>query len=60
MRAYLFCLAQSLIGHWDVEITHAKMPGTVVRGDTSFEWIEGGRFVLQVCRSLSASSERVH
>jgi hypothetical protein len=36
-----------LIGEWTVELTHPTLEGTVVRGRTSFEWLEGGRFLIQ-------------
>jgi len=35
----------ALIGTWDTEATHPKFDG-VVRGAASFEWLEGGRFVV--------------
>ena len=35
----------ALIGTWDTEATHPKFDG-VVRGAVSFEWLEGGRFVV--------------
>jgi hypothetical protein len=38
---------QALIGEWAMELTHPSIPGTVVRGRTSFEWLEGGRFLIQ-------------
>ena len=36
-----------LIGDWDVEGDHPADPEIRVRGRTSFEWLEGGRFVVQ-------------
>jgi len=36
-----------LIGEWDVEGTLPIEPPMTVRGRTSFEWREGGRFVVQ-------------
>ena len=36
-----------LIGAWDVEGAHPADASIRVRGRTSFEWLEGGRFVVQ-------------
>jgi hypothetical protein len=38
---------EALIGGWTVELTHPAFEGTVIRGRTSYEWLEGGRFLLQ-------------
>jgi|SRR5215203_3630680 len=35
-----------LIGSWATEATHPRFDG-VVRGRTTFEWLEGGHFLLQ-------------
>jgi len=37
----------ALIGEWAIEMTHPAVEGTVVRGRASYQWLEGGRFVLQ-------------
>lgn len=37
---------EALIGTWDIEATHPMADG-VVHGTTSFEWLEGGHFVVQ-------------
>jgi hypothetical protein len=37
----------ALIGEWTVELTHPAIEGTVVRGWTTYEWLEGGRFLIQ-------------
>jgi hypothetical protein len=36
----------ALIGTWDTEARHRLMD-EVVRGSATFEWLEGGRFVVQ-------------
>ena len=36
----------ALIGTWDTEVTHPKIDG-VVAGSVTFEWLEGGRFLVQ-------------
>ena len=36
-----------LLGEWDVEGALPTEPPMTVRGRTSFEWLEGGRFVVQ-------------
>ena len=38
---------QALIGEWALELTHPSVADTVVRGRTAFEWLEGGRFLIQ-------------
>jgi hypothetical protein len=35
-----------LIGEWNTVATHAYIPGTTFHGHTSFEWFEGGAFVV--------------
>lgn len=36
----------ALIGTWDTEATHPMFDG-VVPGSIAFEWLEGGRFIVQ-------------
>jgi hypothetical protein len=38
---------QALIGAWEIEMTHRLLPDTVVHGRATYEWLEGGRFLLQ-------------
>jgi hypothetical protein len=38
---------EALIGEWTAEMTHPAFEGTVVRGRITYEWLEGGRFLLQ-------------
>lgn len=38
---------QALIGEWTIEMTHPLLEGTVVRGRATYEWLEGGRFLIQ-------------
>ena len=35
-----------LIGEWDTEATHPRLPGTVVPGRCVFEWLEGEKFLI--------------
>ena len=35
------------IGDWTTEGTHPAFPDTIVRGQVSFEWLEGGKFLIQ-------------
>ena len=37
---------QALIGTWDTEAKH-RLVDQVVRGSTTFEWLEGGHFLVQ-------------
>jgi hypothetical protein len=38
---------EALIGEWTMELTHPAIEGTVIRGRTTYEWLEGGRFLIQ-------------
>jgi hypothetical protein len=41
----------ALIGTWATEATHPMLPGVVVPGSITFEWLEGGRFLVQRSRN---------
>jgi hypothetical protein len=41
----------ALVGEWETEATHQFYPGTVVRGRSTFEWLEGGYFLIQRSRN---------
>jgi hypothetical protein len=36
----------ALVGVWTTEATHPALPGVVVRGTTTIEWLEGERFLI--------------
>ena len=36
----------SLVGTWTIEATHPMFDG-VVRGEATFEWLEGEKFLIQ-------------
>lgn len=36
-----------LVGEWTVTGSHPMLPGRALRGRASFEWIEGGAFLLE-------------
>jgi hypothetical protein len=38
---------QRLVGTWATEATHPELPGTVVTGQATFEWLEEQRFLIQ-------------
>src|SRR5437764_7465862 len=38
---------QRLVGTWATEATHPELPGTVVNGQATFEWLEDQRFLIQ-------------
>ena len=40
-----------LVGSWTIEAAHPAFPGTVVRGQSDFAWLEGERFLLQRSRT---------
>ena len=37
----------ALIGSWATEATHPMLDGVVVPGRTTYEWLEGGKFLIQ-------------
>lgn len=37
----------ALVGAWSVEGAHVMIPNTVLRGKTTFEWLNGNRFLIQ-------------
>jgi hypothetical protein len=39
-------LLGALVGEWTTESTHPAIPGTVVYGRASFEWLEGQKFLI--------------
>lgn len=39
-------LGRRLTGEWTTEATHPAVPGTVVHGTASVEWLEGERFLI--------------
>jgi len=39
---------EALIGDWTMELTHPAVEGgAVIRGHTTYEWLEGERFLIQ-------------
>ena len=36
----------ALVGEWTFEATHPLVPDTVVRGRSTFEWLEGKQFLV--------------
>ncbi|HEY1672276.1 MAG TPA: hypothetical protein VGG50_06130 [Streptosporangiaceae bacterium] len=38
---------QRFIGRWVTEGAHPLLPGQVIRGSTTFEWLDGQQFVIQ-------------
>jgi hypothetical protein len=40
----------ALVGTWTIEARHPALPGVVVSGRCTFEWLEGERFLLQRSR----------
>jgi hypothetical protein len=40
----------ALVGTWTIEATHVALPGAVVSGESTFEWLEGKRFLIQRSR----------
>jgi hypothetical protein len=44
-------LGRRLVGEWTTEATHPAVPGAVVHGTASVEWLEGERFLILRSRS---------
>ncbi len=40
-----------LVGDWTTEATHPAYPSTVAHGHSSFEWLEGEKFLIARARS---------
>lgn len=40
-----------LVGTWLTEGTHPARPGLVIRGTSTFEWLEGQQFLIQRART---------
>lgn len=40
-----------LVGTWETEATHPMMPGVVVHGTATIEWLEGERFLMNRSRT---------
>ena len=38
---------EALVGDWTTEMTHRLLPGTELRGRSTFELLDGGRFLIQ-------------
>jgi len=38
---------QRLVGTWAIEATHPGLPGAVVTGQATFEWLDEQRFLIQ-------------
>ena len=39
-------LGRRLVGDWTTEATHPQMPGVVITGSSTFEWLDGEQFVI--------------
>jgi hypothetical protein len=46
----------ALIGEWTTEATHPAVSSTVVLGRSTFEWLEGERFLIARARSIIPTS----
>jgi hypothetical protein len=44
-------LLHRLVGAWQTEATHPALPGVVVKGAVTCEWLEGERFLIQRSRA---------
>jgi hypothetical protein len=38
---------EAMIGEWTMELTHPSLEDTVVPGRVTYEWLQGGRFLIQ-------------
>jgi hypothetical protein len=37
---------QRFVGRWEIEGAHPLLPGETIRGASTFEWLDGERFVI--------------
>ena len=45
---------EALVGTWESVATHPSLPGVEVPGSTSFEWLEGGQYLIGRSRNEHA------
>ena len=36
----------ALVGRWETEATHSLLPGVTIHGQSTFEWLAGGHFLI--------------
>jgi len=41
----------AFVGEWTTEATHPAVPNTVVHGESTFEWLEGEKFLINRARN---------
>jgi hypothetical protein len=41
----------ALVGEWTTEATHPAFPSLAIHGESRFEWLEGGHFLIQRSRN---------
>ena len=46
MASGLQNLGRRIVGEWTAEATHPQMPGVLIRGSSTFEWLEGEQFLI--------------
>ena len=44
-------LLNRLVGNWTTEMTHPALPGVIVQGTVTVEWLEGERFLIHRFRN---------
>jgi hypothetical protein len=47
---------EAWVGEWETEATHPMLPGTVVLGRITVEWLEGEKFLLHRARNDTPTS----
>jgi hypothetical protein len=38
---------QTLVGRWAIDASHPMLPGDEIRGEMTFEWLDGHRLLIQ-------------
>jgi hypothetical protein len=38
---------QTLVGRWAIDASHQMLPGEEIRGEMTFEWLDGHRLLIQ-------------
>ncbi len=45
-RNLVLVYLEPLVGEWETQATHPYLPNAVIRGRATFEWLEGGRYLI--------------
>lgn len=46
----------TFLGSWATEAIHPMLPGAEIRGETTFEWLDGRRFMINARITITPRS----